>query len=94
MSAAAVAKRRRQSRLFDPSFRSGRAGRTAAAPSPRDGADGTGDAEGLTLGMSLARVWEGLTAAGSVACPLCGAEMRREPGRAEGRCRGCGSTVR
>lgn len=47
----------------------------------------------LTLEQRLAGVWEGLTAAGVAACPLCGAEMRGEPGGAAGRCDGCGSRL-
>lgn len=90
-SAAAIAGRRRaggQSRLFDPSRR--RAGaRPASAP---EGARSAGNG-GLTLEQRLTGVWEGLAVAGSAACPLCGAEMRREPGRAEGSCGDCGSTL-
>ena len=95
MSAAAVTARRRraagQSRLFDPSRR-----RLGARPAPEApataGSAGPGTA-GLTLEQLLDSVWEGLAVAGSAACPLCGAEMRREPGRAEGHCGGCGSTL-
>lgn len=94
MSAAAVTRARRragQARLFDPSRR-----RTGARPAPQQpapaGRQGPGNAR-LTLEQRLDRVWEGLAQAGSAACPLCGAEMHREPGRAEGRCGGCGSTL-
>lgn len=81
----------RQGRLFDPSRRHHGARPTPTAPASA-GPSGTG-ATGLTLGAKLAGVWEGLAVAGSAACPLCGAEMRREPGRAEGTCTGCGSTL-
>lgn len=47
----------------------------------------------LTLERELERIWEGLTATGAAACPLCGAELRREPGTAAGRCGGCGSVL-
>ncbi|MEX2196630.1 MAG: hypothetical protein WD844_15220 [Thermoleophilaceae bacterium] len=91
MSAAAVIARRRraagQSRLFDPSRR-----RLGARSAPEVPASGPGTTR-LTLEQKLTGVWEGLVAAGSAACPLCGAEMRREPGRAEGRCGGCGSAL-
>lgn len=94
MSAAAAVTRRRaagQSRLFDLSRR-----RLGARPAPEAPASaglvGPGSAR-LTLEQKLTSVWEGLAVAGSAACPLCGAEMRREPGRAEGRCGGCGSSL-
>jgi hypothetical protein len=96
MSAATTtrARRSRQSRLFDPARRVSTETRTPPTPSPGDGIGGTGNAEGLTLGESLARVWEGLSVTGSATCPLCDAEMRRGPGRAGGRCGSCGTAVR
>jgi hypothetical protein len=45
----------------------------------------------LTLEQRLDRVWEGLSAAGAAACPLCGGRMLREIDAA--RCTGCGSTL-
>ena len=45
----------------------------------------------LTLEQRLDRVWEGLLAAGTADCPLCGAEMQRA-GDA-GRCGDCGTTL-
>jgi hypothetical protein len=45
----------------------------------------------LTLEQRLDRVWEGLLAAGTADCPLCGAEMQRD-GDA-GRCGDCGTTL-
>lgn len=97
MSAAAVRagklRSRRQKRLFDPSRRVGGETRTSpSAPAPRMGPDGSGTA-GPTLERMLMGVWEGLAATGSAACPLCGAEMRRGPGRTGGRCGGCGTTL-
>lgn len=93
MSAAATTRARRsgQSRLFDASSRRVRS--ETRTPAPRGGATATGRTDGLTLGQMLTGVWEGLSTTGSATCPLCGAEMRREPGRAEGRCGGCGTTL-
>ena len=45
----------------------------------------------LTLEQRLDRVWEGLLAAGTADCPLCGAEMQRAGGA--GRCGDCGTTL-
>jgi hypothetical protein len=45
----------------------------------------------LTLEERLDCVWEGLSAAGAAACPLCGGRMLREIDAA--RCTGCGSTL-
>ena len=46
---------------------------------------------GLTLGQQLERAWEGLSAAGEAACPVCGGEM--EPAGGAGRCGSCGSVL-
>jgi tRNA(Ile2) C34 agmatinyltransferase TiaS len=45
----------------------------------------------LTLEQQLARVWEGLHAAGVAVCPLCGGRMSTA-GEA-GRCDTCGTTL-
>jgi hypothetical protein len=45
----------------------------------------------LTLGELVAGVWEGLHAAGSAPCPVCGGEMERRSG--VGSCGECGSTL-
>ena len=45
----------------------------------------------LTLEQQLARVWEGLHAAGVAACPVCGGRMI-STGEA-GRCDTCGTTM-
>jgi hypothetical protein len=53
---------------------------------------------GSTLDELIVSVWEGLRAHVTVACPLCGEEMKPEYGvharAAGGRCSGCASTVR
>lgn len=90
MSAAATTRARR-SGLFDSTSRRVRS--ETRTPAPRGGATATGRTDGLTLGQMLTGVWEGLSATGSATCPLCGAEMRRESGRAEGRCSGCGTSL-
>ena len=46
----------------------------------------------LTLEQRLDRVWEGLSAAGAAACPLCGGRMERR-GESAARCSGCGSAL-
>ena len=57
--------------------------------------DPLGDAG--TLDELIAALWEGLAGDESVACPLCGAEMRPEYGAHAraigGRCATCGSTL-
>lgn len=95
MSAAAATRARRaaQSRLSDPASRRVRSETRTQAPSLRGGADAPGSIGGLTLGQMLTGVWEGLSTTGSATCPLCGAAMCREPGRAEGRCEGCGTGI-
>ena len=45
----------------------------------------------LTLEQRLERVWEGLAAAGSAACPVCRGVMEGEVDA--GACAGCGSRV-
>jgi hypothetical protein len=45
----------------------------------------------LALAAQLARVWEGLLAAGAAECPLCAGRMERVAG--VGRCSSCGSTL-
>lgn len=49
------------------------------------------DGERLTLGRKLDSVWEGLLAAGTAACPVCGTRMERFG--EQGCCAGCGSTL-
>lgn len=94
MSAAATrARRAAQPRLFDPASRRVRKESRTPAPSRSGGATATGQTDGLTLGQMLTGVWEGLSATGSATCPLCGAAMRRESGRAGGRCTGCGTRL-
>jgi hypothetical protein len=51
-----------------------------------------------TLEDLVSGAWEGLAAGRSVACPVCGGELRARPvasaaGSAGGRCRDCGSTL-
>ena len=50
-----------------------------------------------TLDEVIAALWEGLDAHQSVACPVCGAEMKPEYGAHAraigGRCDGCGSSL-
>ena len=45
----------------------------------------------LTLEQRLERVWEGMAAAGSAACPMCRGVMEREVDA--GACPACGSRV-
>jgi hypothetical protein len=73
-----------QGRLSDP------ARRTKPGPPPApsrllegDRPSGRKRPAGLTLGALLASAWEDL-ATGAVACPVCGAEMRRGPGGERG----------
>jgi len=49
------------------------------------------DGSGLTLGLKLDSVWEGLLAAGAAGCPVCSARMERVAGA--GQCAGCGSSL-
>ncbi|MFL5909498.1 MAG: hypothetical protein ACJ768_02855 [Gaiellaceae bacterium] len=51
----------------------------------------TSDGGRLTLEQRLDRVWEGLSAAGAAACPLCGGRMVRATEAAQ--CMGCGSRL-
>ncbi len=44
-----------------------------------------------TLGDVVTGAWEGLLAAGSADCPLCGQQMEMREGA--GRCKGCGSIL-
>ncbi len=44
-----------------------------------------------TLGDVVTGAWEGLLAAGSADCPLCGRQMEMREGA--GRCTGCGSVL-
>jgi hypothetical protein len=64
-----------------------------AAPSSRDPLRDEG-----TLDELIAALWEGLDADQSVACPVCGAEMKPEyaaHARAVGgRCESCATTLR
>lgn len=64
-----------------------------APPLPRDPLRDEG-----TLDELIAALWEALDAGQSVACPVCGAEMKPEyaaHARAVGgRCQSCGSTLR
>jgi len=63
-----------------------------APPSPRDPLSDEG-----TLDELISALWEGLDAHQSVACPVCGAEMKPEYGAHAraigGRCASCGSTL-
>jgi len=67
---------------------------TQAAPEPgsdrRAGGFPTGGR--LTLGQLLDGVWEGLSAGGTAACPVCRAQMGATPGPAF-RCEGCGTEL-
>jgi DNA-directed RNA polymerase subunit RPC12/RpoP len=51
-----------------------------------------------TLDELIAALWEALDSDQSVACPVCGADMKPEYGAharaVGGRCQDCGSTVR
>jgi hypothetical protein len=64
-----------------------------APPSPRGA-----PRDGATLDELIAALWQGLDADQTVACPVCGAEMKPEyaaHARAVGgRCTSCGSTLR
>ena len=64
-----------------------------APPSPQDPLRDEG-----TLDELIAALWEALDADRTVACPVCGAEMKPEyaaHARAVGgRCQACGSTLR
>jgi hypothetical protein len=68
--------------------------RAVGDPLPRPAGDRPAAPGGgrLTLEQRLDRVWEGLLAAGSAACPMCRGVMERG---ADGgaTCRGCGSRV-
>jgi hypothetical protein len=63
-----------------------------APPSPREPMADEG-----TLDELIAVLWDGLAADRSVACPVCGAEMKPEYGAharaVGGRCAGCGSNL-
>ena len=63
-----------------------------APPSPRDPLREEG-----TLDELISALWEGLDAHRSVACPICGAEMKPEYGAHAraigGRCASCRSTL-
>jgi hypothetical protein len=63
-----------------------------APPSPNDLLRDEG-----TLDELISALWEGLDADQSVACPVCGAEMKPEYGAHAraigGRCEMCGSTL-
>jgi hypothetical protein len=88
-AAPAIARVRRpaQRPLFDAAPASGAARRQDA----RERAGG----EGLTLGLRLDRVWEGLAVAGAAVCPVCDGELRRAregPGAAAA-CARCGSVL-
>jgi hypothetical protein len=64
-----------------------------APPSPRGALRGEG-----TLDELIAALWQGLDADQTVACPVCGAEMKPEYAAharpVGGRCLSCGSTLR
>jgi hypothetical protein len=64
-----------------------------APPAPRDPLGDEG-----TLDELIAALWEGLDSDESVACPVCGAEMKPEYAAharpVGGRCQACGSTLR
>ena len=47
----------------------------------------------LTLEQLLAGVWEGLSAGGTAACPLCHGQLGRPRAGAAARCEGCGTTL-
>ena len=63
-----------------------------APPSPRDPLRDEG-----TLDELIATLWEGMALHRSVACPVCGAEMKPEYGAharaVGGRCATCGSSL-
>jgi hypothetical protein len=84
----AAAPVRTQRPLFEPLRRRAGADEPALANrAHRPGPDG----DGLTLEQQLDRVWEGLLAAGTAECPVCGARIERIG--AEARCDGCESTL-
>ena len=77
--------------LFDDA--TSRRRRRSAPSSAAVGAAGARAPDGgrLTLERRIARVWEGLTAAGVAECPVCTGRMRLADG--VGRCGRCGSAL-
>jgi hypothetical protein len=72
---------RELSGLFDQGF----------APADCRREESVSDGGRLTLGRKLDSVWEGLLAAGTAACPVCGTKMERIG--EQGSCAGCGSSL-
>lgn len=86
-AAPAIARvpRRAQRTLFDAA--------PARAAARRQDARERAGGGGLTLGLRLERAWEGLSAAGAAACPVCDGELRRVPAGRGAACARCGSVL-
>jgi hypothetical protein len=59
----------------------------------RERSQNCSDGGRLTLEQRLDRVWEGLRAAGTADCPMCGGRMERAQAVEAARCGSCGTVL-